>query len=79
MTDLDVTVLGAFPEHLCRHEEQPDRMGRPDGEITIGTKCPRNDYNDCEEDCIGTLLQYPLTVVSSCRNDLSRSPSTRGF
>jgi hypothetical protein len=73
--DLDVTVLATFPDHLCRHEEQLDR---PDGEITIGTKCPRNDYNDCEEDCIGTLLQYPLTVVTTCRADRSSSPSTRG-
>jgi hypothetical protein len=75
MTDLDVTVFGAFPDHLCRHEDQPER---PDGEIAIGTKCPRNDYNDCEEDCVGTLLQYPLTVVGTCRNDLPSAPSTRG-
>ena len=78
MIDLDVTVLGAFPDHICRHEGQPDSMDRPDGEITIGTKCPRNDYNDCEEDCIGTLLQHPLTVVSICRTDLSSSPPIPG-
>jgi hypothetical protein len=65
VTDLDVTVSGTLPDHLCRHEARPDR---PDGEIAIGRKCPRNDYEDCREDCVGTLAEHPLVVATSCRN-----------
>ena len=73
LTDLDVTVSGTLPDHLCRHEGWPDR---PDGEIAISSKCPRNDYEDCREDCVGTLAEYPLVVATTCRN-VGIAPSAR--